>query len=367
MDFCSIGTKALREAVAPLSSAMLQRREGSNRGSLSFFGPSCNEIAVGGVTGSALVDRRVEVSGPMGSSEFEKYNRCSSGLWLEFSTNSPVVTVDVVIDNAIFPDNMSRQAAVGIDVCRWEGDGLAWLDTCIPKTMASPRISTEIRDGRGDSWRTYRVYAPLFARVRYYLVGIERGFCIARPSTPFEGKPILFYGSSVTQGCAAARPSLSYPSLVGAALCREVYNFGFSSSAYGEPEIAAAIGALDLDAVVIEYDHNVEVEELRRTHETFARTIRDANRDVPLLLLTRMSGGLSCSEGETRERVAVVRSTFEKMTCGEDGRIALLEGDAILPHNGRDRFFADDRHPNQWGMALLADAVSASLKGMIDG
>ena len=172
---------------------------------------------------------------------------------------------------------------------------------------------------------------------------------------------VAFYGSSVTQGCSAEGPASTIPSLVAEFCGIESYNFGFSSSAFGETQIAAYLGALDIDGLVIEYDHNAEVEGLRTTHLPFYRAFRENNPRCAIIFISRASGGLSVSTAEAALRRSIIEETVAYAREHGDARVAFVNGDEIVPAVERWRYFADDRHPNQLGIERIARAIAAPL------
>ncbi len=57
--------------------------------------------------------------------------------------------------------------------------------------------------------------------------------------------PILFYGTSITQGGCASRPGMAFPSILGRRLARPILNFGFSGNGRMEVEVAKFLAELD--------------------------------------------------------------------------------------------------------------------------
>lgn len=346
------------------STGRFSQRE-SSRGGFQYLGCSDSRLLVGGCLGEFPCKQRLAVEGKMHCDQFQSYNQHSAGIWVEFATDSKFVDLEVIIDAGIIPDNMSVNAALGIDVYVREGRTFRWMSVHAPKSLSSPYIRTRLSFADSHERHVVRVYMPLYARVRRLHVGVPDTASFFAPDFTADGKPVLFYGSSITQGCAAARPALCVPSLVGRCLNRETINLGFSSSAFGETEIARAIGELDLGGVVIEYDHNADLAHLRDTHETFVKTIRECNTTVPIVLLSRASAGLSCSREEAAERLGVIEKTYRLLVSEGDTHISLLSGDEVIPEDMRDSSFADDRHPNQKGLDLIAEALVTALEGML--
>ena len=62
---------------------------------------------------------------------------------------------------------------------------------------------------------------------------------VIKPARPFAlSKPVVFYGTSITQGGCASRPGMSYTAIVGRKLNLDFVNQGFSGNGLGEPEVA---------------------------------------------------------------------------------------------------------------------------------
>lgn len=99
---------------------------------------------------------------------------------------------------------------------------------------------------------------------------------------------------------------MSYVSQLGRMLDARMINLGFSGSAKGEQKIANMVAAIELDVLIIEYDHNATLEELKKTHWEFFQTIRKAKPALPVIFLSRISGGISASIKETENRRQVI-------------------------------------------------------------
>src|SRR5690606_21637774 len=95
---------------------------------------------------------------------------------------------------------------------------------------------------------------PLYNGVNRVQVGLLPGAEVL-PPTPFAlPKPILFYGSSITQGGCASRPGNAYCQMVARRFDAECLNFGFSGSARGELAMAEVLASLDPAVLVLDYD-----------------------------------------------------------------------------------------------------------------
>lgn len=317
-----------------------------------------------------LGDERISVCGfPMGgldrlqqdvsySEGVDKYAECTAGGRIRFQTDSSSVHVYGRYGNILKLPWFSDYGANGIDIYI----GGKWRSTLYASDEKSKSFSEVYKiENIYQETTEIEIVLPNYASIDDIMIGVERGSNVELPKPYTVQKPIVFYGSSITQGCAASRSSLSFPYLVADYFDADFVNEGFSGSALGELSVAAAIAEIDASAFVLEYDHNTKtVEELNSTHYEFYRTIREAHPETPIVLLSRISGGYSIDLEETEQRDAVIRKTYEKALAEGDENIYFIDGCDIS--QGNAQMLADDRHPNDYGMQEIAGAVIKCLE-----
>ncbi len=109
---------------------------------------------------------------------------------------------------------------------------------------------------------------PLYNGVQEIAVGLPPDSWL-KPPSPFRfPSPVVFYGSSITQGGCASRPGNAYPAIVCRELNADMFNLGFTGNAKGEPEMAAYIAGLDMSALVLDYDYNAASAEALKKRRT---------------------------------------------------------------------------------------------------
>lgn len=205
--------------------------------------------------------------------------------------------------------------------------------------------------------RSWRINLPLYGGVRKLEIGLEPGAKIEAPEPYTITKPILFYGSSITQGGCASRPGNNYTAMLCNKLDAPQINLGFSGCAKGEISMAKAIASLDLAAFVMDYDHNApNAEHLAKTHEPFFRAVREARPDLPILILTR---GDNCSAART----AVIKATYDKAVAAGDKNVYFIDGSEYFAGLEDWRMATvDGCHPNDLGFYLMYQRILPVLK-----
>ena len=210
--------------------------------------------------------------------------------------------------------------------------------------------------------REITINFPLYSAVSELYIGINDKATLKKSSGYKHEKPIVFYGSSITQGGCASRPGNSYESIVSRALQSDYINLGFSGSAKAEDVIAQYISNLDASVFVYDYDHNAPtLEHLEKTHRKMFLTIRRKNPDLPILILSRPKYKLTRDEDE---RLSVIRKTYTDAVESGDKNVHFIDGPTLMKYAKNDGT-VDGCHPNDLGFHSMAKAIIPKLKQII--
>lgn len=210
---------------------------------------------------------------------------------------------------------------------------------------------------------------PLYASVETILIGIEEDANI-KPELklfPNQGK-IVFYGTSITQGGCASRPGMSYTNIISRHLGYECLNYGFSGNGKGQPEIAEILSSIDqVKAFVINYEANVNFEELKRTLPGFVDRIRKRYIDVPIILVSKIQFYTeihSKTEEKAERAIREFQKSFVKSRIKEDKYMFYVDGRGLLG-NDADEKTVDGVHPTDYGFACIARVLEKQIKKYI--
>ena len=222
-------------------------------------------------------------------------------------------------------------------------------------------LSDKITDGPGEHLIT--VYFPSYGEVYSLIVGLDEGSTLKpAPDYTYE-KPVVFYGSSITQGGCASRPALTYVDMIERKLDTDCINLGFSGSAHGETVMADHIVSLDPSVFVYDYDYNARSpEELEATHEPFFKAVREQKPDLPIIMLSLPKKRQSERQQQRRR---IIMKTYERALAAGDKNVYFIDGSTILGEYG-DEGLCDGCHPNDIGMMCMAKAIGALLKPILE-
>lgn len=176
--------------------------------------------------------------------------------------------------------------------------------------------------------------------------------------------PIVYYGSSITQGGCASRPGMCCQNILLREFDNDCVDLGFSGSALAEENIVDYMAGLSMRVFVLDYDHNApDVAHLEATHEKTYLRIREKNPELPILMMSRPKFYLN---PENVQRRAIVRATYEKELAEGDRWVWFLDGSALMADAG-DNGTVDNIHPTDWGFCNMARAMAPVLREMLGG
>ncbi|WP_349946255.1 SGNH/GDSL hydrolase family protein [Lacrimispora sp. BS-2] len=277
----------------------------------------------------------------------------SAGLKLGFVTASSIVNIKILYKKKSVFNHMSIKGISGVDVYVKNDSSYKWITCISPLSNIEMIAECELDLQKGD--KQVELFLPPFAQIERILVGVDHDYKLNMVTNSYNDS-ILIYGSSISQGSAASRPSMSYGNIIARKLKCDIVNMGFSESAKGEEELINYIASINSKVIIMEYDHNVTVEELKKTHYNVYEIFRKYNQNSLIIMMTRFSGGLSITLSEERQRIAIVKETFERAINNGDYNVEIVYGNNIFP-SCKDDYFVDDRHPNDIGMMLIAECI----------
>ena len=211
--------------------------------------------------------------------------------------------------------------------------------------------------------RSYVLYLPLYNGLKTLMLGLPPQAQLLSGRTPRTEKPIVFYGSSVTQGACASKAGSCYTTLLARRLDAAQINLGFSGNAKGEVELAHYIASLDMSLFVYDYDYNApSLEYLQATHEPFFRIVREAHPDLPIVMMSRSSGKRNA---EVEARREVIRTTFANAQEAGDRNVWFVNGAESFGETDRDMCTVDGAHPTDIGFLRMADALEPLLREIL--
>lgn len=290
-----------------------------------------------------------------------------SGARIRFRTDSNFLAIRLEYPSPPGMRNMHAFGQTGVDLYL---DGI-YQGTAIAPADARPGAPVEhVYFDLKDQPRAEReivLYLPLYKPVKVLGLGVARGARFAK-ARPFAlPKPIVFYGTSITQGGCASRAGMSYQAILGRALNVDFVNLGFSGNGRGEPVVARAVAEIDAACFVLDFaQNNRTVESLQQVYDPFIATLREKHPGTPILAITPIANARErTTPGETEGMRRLIRQVVSRRIAAGDTRLQLIEGTDLL---GPDRLdgLVDGTHPNDLGFQWMAQGLAARLAKTLD-
>lgn len=296
------------------------------------------------------------------SREVEKLARNTSGGRVRFVTDSPFIAIHAEMPTPEHMDHMTDCGTFGFDLYLRQSGEPIYRGTYRPPVGMTEGYEAECALP-GGCWEATLNF-PLYADVDELWIGLQNGCRLEAAKAYPRAQPVVFYGSSITQGGCASRPGNSYVNMISRMLDVDVLNLGFSGSGKAEMPICEYMAGLDAAAFVCDYDHNApNADYLRGTHERLYRTLRAAHPKLPILFLSRPD--VLWNEAECDARRAVIRHTYETAVAEGDEFVAFIDGKTLLEGPMRDACTVDGCHPNDLGMMRMAQTIGEALRHWI--
>lgn len=220
-----------------------------------------------------------------------------------------------------------------------------------------------VMDFDSEEMREITINFPLYSSVSDVYIGITADAVIEEYYPYKKILPIVYYGSSITQGGCASRPGNTYQAEIARRTGVDYINLGFSGSAKGEQEMADYIAELNMSIFVMDYDHNApNPEYIRNTHEKFFKTIRKKNKDLPVIFVTKPDFRYF----DDSLRRDAVYTTYRNALLNGDKNVSYIDGSSFFRGNMRGFCTVDGCHPNDMGFYQMAESIGEVIEKIIE-
>ena len=291
----------------------------------------------------------------------------TAGFYVRFITDATTIMANWgLTDKNLSMSHFASTGVSGVDLYVKREDGSwHWLGVGKPENREN---TVTLVEGMPEAAREYMMYLPLYNGIEYVKIGISEAFRI-ESVPPDTRKPIVFYGTSITQGGCASRPGMCSTAILGRRLNREMINLGFSGNGRMEPEMAELLAELDPLIYFIDCVPNLQADEVAVRVEPFVNILRKAHPDTPIIL----------AEGVTYNNAFLVEK--RRLRNSESRRALRVAYENLLNSGTRNLYYqiaegqlgfdgegtVDGTHPTDLGFYRQADAYQLLLESILQG
>ncbi len=282
--------------------------------------------------------------------------RHTAGGRIRFRTDSPYIAYRAKSFGGGQMPHMPLTGSNGTDLFV---DGVSY--TTFRPNSAREQWFEGVADMRSAGMHDIELNLGLYNGYTEIYVGVQAGSSVEAPRPYTVEKPVVFYGSSITQGGCASKPGSCYTAFVARWLDADHINLGFSGSGKGEVNMAEYIASLDMSAFVLDYDHNApDAEHLKKTHYRFYEIVRKAQKDLPMIMVSRPDTDRSPDDADRRREI--ILSTYLTARANGDRKVWFVDGRTLFGGRDRDCCTMDSTHPNDLGFYRMAEAIYPVVK-----
>lgn len=293
-------------------------------------------------------------------------SRHSAGLCARFVTDATTIQARWTLTNAnLAMAHMPATGVSGLDLYVKQDGRWRWLAVGVPNAQTNRMQLAGLPAGE----REYLLYLPLYNGVSSVELGLPKGTKLAKadPYGPEKRKPIVFYGTSITQGGCASRTGMVHTAILQRRLNYPVINLGFSGNGRMEPEMGTLFAELDPAVYVLDCLPNMSAAEVTERVEPFVVTLRKAHPETPMLLVEDRSYTDSFLVASKRDRNvtgrAALHDAYERLMKAGTKGLTYLGGEELLGDDGEGT--VDSSHPTDLGFVRQADAFEKALRPLL--
>ena len=294
---------------------------------------------------------------------------CTAGGQVSFQSDSRHLAVRVKLSGPATMNHMPATGQCGFDLYVGEPGKQRYHNTA-RYDIRETSYEVELFEHPEPSMRTFTLNFPLYQGVKAVQIGLSLEAQVLLPPARADERPVIIYGTSITQGGCASRPGLAYTNIVSRALNREIINLGFSGNGCGDPEVLRLMAEIpDPGLWVLDYDANAgSQDELRKSLPIALEVLRSARTDVPILVVSRMVWARDYSHEESlrnREiRAEIQRAAVESARMAGDMNVHFFDGGLLLGPDA-DECTVDGVHPNDIGFLQIARALAPAFQRLV--
>ncbi len=239
-------------------------------------------------------------------------SKSSSGISVRFLTNSSSISVKWELHNDSKMNHMAETGIKGIDLYCKINNAWQYINTARPTGKNNTFL---LINNMKEEVREYRMYLPLYDGVNSLEIGIDSLSKIEK-ALHSNRKPIVFYGTSITQGGCASRPGMAHTNIISRKLNVDCLNFGFSGNGKMESTLVDLFSEIDASLYVMD-GSNMIPEEIHKNAIPLVEIIRKKHPSVPIVFVERLLAEKASLDDSAKNVIKklnfALKTEFEKM------------------------------------------------------
>ena len=298
----------------------------------------------------------------------------NAGEFIHFKTTASKIEVRYTLSGKNFAlPHMPSTGMSGVDLFakdvngnwNWAPGKYSFGDTCtyLFSNLFPAKNSSGIVD--------FYLYLPLYNSVKWLSLGVSEKDTFSFADKRQE-KPIVIYGTSITQGGVTSRPGLCWTSILSRNIDRTIINLAFSGNGKYEAPIFDLMAKVDAKLYILDCMPNLgsgfTEEEIKKRLVYGVNKLRERDKTVPILFIEHSAGyapffmdtSLLHFYRNSSQKMANIFEEFK--TSGLKDIYLLTDKEIGFDINST----VDAAHPNDIGMMKYAIATEKKLREILN-
>ncbi len=270
--------------------------------------------------------------------------RCPASVVLTLRTDSPMLDVDITVEQGARP-------YFGLDL---EVDGAfvrAWREDPFPD---GGRFSERVFDTSGmpRQMRTLRLYLHHSRPLRWHHIHVEDGACVEPVARPdFK---LLCLGDSITQGMDAVSAATTYVLQLARLLPADVLNQGVGGHVFDvaslDPDLPFVPDMVTVAYGTNDWNRDLSLDDIRANVTAYVSQLRAMYPQVPIVVMTPLYRPDYAEAKYGRDLLAWSHAIAEAARVFPHVRV--VDGFTLVPHHAEN--YRNPVHPNELGFMHYA-------------
>lgn len=289
----------------------------------------------------------------------------SAGLVIRFRANASDIVVRYGVNARLNMPHMPSTGVSGVDLYSLDKDGnWNWSGGKYHFGDTITYHFSSLKPGE----RQYNLYLPLYNKVTWMEIGVPEQASI-NPLPLTHEKPIVIYGTSITQGGVASRPGMAWPAILSRSVNRPVINLGFSGNGKLEQPVVALLTELDAKVYVIDGLGNMTgfpEDTIAARLLATVQLLKKRRPDVPIIIADDPHPSIRSLDLRVDSIYQhiddITESVYRQLKISGIKSIYLLTSSNIGLNSEST---VEGLHPNDYGMILYANAYEKLIRKIL--
>ena len=283
----------------------------------------------------------------------------NAGVSIQLNTNSKNLKLKWRIKLDFRMNHMTDAGIKGLDIYKHVNNQWQYLSTGLPNSSENEHL-IKFND---VNKKTLCLYLPLYDSIVDLDIGIDDESNLKFIKN--DNKPIVFYGTSITQGGCASRPGMAHTNIISRKTIHPCINLGFSGNGHLETEIGDILSKLNAKCYIIDCLPNVNITQIKSQIIPLVKSIRNKNNvnQSPITFIEQPLMHDAYIDEDVRKKNFLLSNEIKK--CEKLGfrDIHLIGQKGCL---GTDyEATVDGVHYNDIGFQRFADHILKNMRGII--